>query len=422
MIFLIFHNLTFIVTKFVVYLIQKEVNNMQDYKLTINMFGEFSIVNEAHSLITSKAKSPQMNMLLSYLIANKETDVTKDKLIDVLWPEENSNNPSGALRNLVYRARNEMSEFFPGSQVESILLVGNTYHWNPEIECDVDIYKFEQYCNLASREENPDKRYFFNTQAHLLYKGEFLPMFRMESWVMFRSNYYGNLYTKCILSICDYLNAHEKYRDILLFCEEAINVHPLEESIHKEKINAYLKLGEVQNAMDYYYSIVDLFNQKYGLDITSTMQDIYQSILSQMPNQHVDMDELVENLKNDKNSDGSFYCNFDIFKNIYQINLRSVRRSQSKRYLLLMTLSDLNADSELTVDIRQEMDILHGLMSRCLRRNDVYTQSSFCQFSLIITVANEAGCNTVVKRLRERYIARRQHSNVKLTIDIELIM
>ena len=395
---------------------------MKDYELTINMFGEFSIVNESYSLVTSKTKSPQLNMLLSYLIANKDTDVTKDKLIDVLWPEGDSNNPSGALRNLVYRARNELSKFFPNQGIAAILLVGNTYHWNSEIECQIDIYQFEQFCNMASREENPDKRFSFYTQAHYLYKGEFLPMFHTESWVVFRSNYYGNLYTNCILSMCEYLKAHERYRDVLILCEEAINVHPLEEGIHKEKMMAFLSLGETQNAMDYYYSIVDLFNQKYGLDITGTMQDIYQAILRSMPNQHVEIDELVETLKNDKNSDGSFYCNFDIFKNIYQINLRSVRRSQSKRYLLLLTLTDLNSEAELTSDIRIEMDILHELMSHYLRRNDVYTQSSFCQFSLIITVANEAGCNTVVRRLRERYTAKRQHANVKLTIDIELIM
>ena len=49
-------------------------------------------------------KSLQITRLLSYLIANKDSEVSKDKLIDILWPEETSANPSGALRNLVYRA------------------------------------------------------------------------------------------------------------------------------------------------------------------------------------------------------------------------------------------------------------------------------------------------------------------------------
>ena len=125
---------------------------MKDYELTINMFGEFSIVNESYSLVTSKTKSPQLNMLLSYLIANKDTDVTKDKLIDVLWPEGDSNNPSGALRNLVYRARNELSKFFPNQGIEAILLVGNTYHWNSRV--------FDS-CNSIKPLQTAEMRCFF---------------------------------------------------------------------------------------------------------------------------------------------------------------------------------------------------------------------------------------------------------------------
>ena len=34
----------------------------------------------------------------------------------------------------------------------------------------------------------------------------------------------------------------------------------------------------------------------------------------------------------------TFYCDFDVFKNIYQMNLRSARRSSRSRYLVLLTM------------------------------------------------------------------------------------
>ena len=81
--------------------------------LIIKMLGEFSIQNEYGHFTHINNKSLQITRLLAYLIANKDTEVSKEKLIDVLWPNENAANPSGALRNLVYRARQILADFFP---------------------------------------------------------------------------------------------------------------------------------------------------------------------------------------------------------------------------------------------------------------------------------------------------------------------
>lgn len=85
---------------------------MSETTLYIKMLGEFSIKNGYNNFTHINNKSIQITRLLSYLIANKDTEVSKDKLIDVLWPEENAANPSGALRNLVYRARQILADFF----------------------------------------------------------------------------------------------------------------------------------------------------------------------------------------------------------------------------------------------------------------------------------------------------------------------
>ena len=85
------------------------------------------------------------------------------------------------------------------------MLVQNAYVWNPQIPCEIDIYEFEMYYNLAQREENPAKRYEYSQKVLNLYKGAFLPLQSGEEWVMYRSVYYHRLFTKCALSMINYL-------------------------------------------------------------------------------------------------------------------------------------------------------------------------------------------------------------------------
>ena len=57
-----------------------------------------------------------------------------------------------------------------------------------------------------------------------------------------------------------------------------------------------------------------------------------------MPSAECSIDELEVTLEDGSTADKTFYCNLDIFKNIYQLNARSAKRSEAKYYLLLLTL------------------------------------------------------------------------------------
>lgn len=86
----------------------------KDETLYINLLGEFSISNDYHKFRPT-GRSQQMIRMVAYIVANKDVDISKEKMIDILWPGEGLDNPSGALRNLVYRCRNELERFFPES-------------------------------------------------------------------------------------------------------------------------------------------------------------------------------------------------------------------------------------------------------------------------------------------------------------------
>lgn len=403
------------------------VQNRDPQTLQIKMFGEFSISNEYYSLSTSKKGGLSNFLLMAYLLSNKGNHITSEALIDMLWPSGKTANPAGALRTLIYRIRKDLAKFFPNDPADQptklVCMTNNIYFWNFDVPCHVDVYDFESYYHRASREPDKQRQYELLTKAFELYTGDFLSLFAHHSWVMFRNNYYGNLYINCVNRMCNYLNEIGDYETIISVCEKAFEyAPPVDETLYKQKIWALLKLNRAQTAMEYYHSVLDMFSREHGLDISDSLHDIYQQILNCMPNHYQTISALEANLRQRDSSPGSFYCNFDIFQNIYQINLRSARRSQRLRFLILLTLRDSKDITGVSDALKEEMGILQQVMESKLRTNDVYTKSSICQFSLIIAATNEAGCEVVKNRLLTTYNSKKQNKQVSLTIESKEIL
>ena len=104
--------------------------------LKIKTLGRLHITDGENEFPQEKKRSAQVELLIVYLILNRNANITNPQLIDFLWPDGNADKPEGALRNLIYRARKEMKQFF--KEVDCIKSKGRSYYWNPEVECRVD--------------------------------------------------------------------------------------------------------------------------------------------------------------------------------------------------------------------------------------------------------------------------------------------
>ena len=73
--------------------------------LTIRTLGKFQIRDEEHIVNEEEIRSPKMINLLAYLILHRNQTLTFYDMADALWQEEETGNPAGALKNLMYRLR-----------------------------------------------------------------------------------------------------------------------------------------------------------------------------------------------------------------------------------------------------------------------------------------------------------------------------
>ena len=150
--------------------------------LKINNLGRLHVTYGENEFPQEKKRSAQVELLIVYLILNRNANITNPQLIDFLWPDGNADKPEGALRNLIYRARKEMKQFF--KEVDCIKSKGRSYYWNPEVECRVDYEEMLKLCCRVEQEDDPYRKYERCLEMINKYHGEVLPEFNYNDWIL----------------------------------------------------------------------------------------------------------------------------------------------------------------------------------------------------------------------------------------------
>ena len=96
------------------------MSSIANEKLMIKMFGEFSIRRGDIVVSNDQSRTKKVWMLLEYLVANRHTEISQEKLIELLWDDEDCDAPLNALKNLIYRCRKTLSVLDPEGKVDFI--------------------------------------------------------------------------------------------------------------------------------------------------------------------------------------------------------------------------------------------------------------------------------------------------------------
>ena len=78
---------------------------MQDQIIYVTMFNNFTMNYNNIILGKDQMKSKKLFKLLVYLLYYHQRFISSEELIDILWYEDEVENPIAALKNLIYRLR-----------------------------------------------------------------------------------------------------------------------------------------------------------------------------------------------------------------------------------------------------------------------------------------------------------------------------
>ena len=204
--------------------------------LTIRTLGKFQIRDEEHIVNEEEIRSPKMINLLAYLILHRNQTLTFYDMADALWQEEETGNPAGALKNLMYRLRVFLKKNF--GEEEFILTDQGSYRWNPRQEVAVDAERFEQMFESAKQKTISEEEIRKLKAALALYQGDFMTKVADMHWVMTLNTYYHSLYLNCVRYLCEYYVSTEKFEELEQLCSQALQWESLDEELYCYLIRA----------------------------------------------------------------------------------------------------------------------------------------------------------------------------------------
>ena len=386
--------------------------------IQVNTLGGFSLTLGEKNMGDNDNRSRKAWSLLCFLIMNRKKELGIGDLFAAIWPDESQDNPYGALKTLVFRVRKMLEAAgFPAQE----LLVNRhgTYAWSSEsLGCRVDAERFEELCHLVLDPGRPMAGVYAEAmEAVALYRGYFLPKSGDESWVIPISTYYHSLYQKLVYKTIELLMEREDYGAITSVCQTAIGIEPFDEQFHYYLVYSLYKDNHISQAVDHYNHTLDLFYNEFSISPSEHFKELYKTIRNKEQGINTNLDSIQEALREEASS-GAFYCEYPVFRDLYQLERRAIERTGDSIYLCLLTLCDLDGQVPKMNVLNRAMEHLNGAIRNSLRCSDVYTRYSVSQYIILLpTVTAEKG-EMVLKRIIGNF--HRQYNRRDLSVEHRL--
>ena len=392
--------------------------------LTIRTLGKFQIRNEEHIVNEEEIRSPKMINLLAYLILHRNQTLTFYDMADALWQEEETGNPAGALKNLMYRLRVLLKKNF--GEEDFILTDHGSYRWNPRLEVAVE--RFEQMFELAKQKPISEGETIQKLKAALaLYQGDFMTKVADMHWVMMLNTYYHSLYLNCVRYLCECYVRAEKYENLEQLCSQALQQESLDEELYCYLIKALAGKNKIGSALEVYENACRTLQQQLGICELSKLKGVYDKLLRQNKSGNVQGIAQVHQDIAEQNPAGAFLCGYPVFREICRLQVRKTARFDENEYILLLTLKAGEYTGSKVSDvnlfrIRNAMPHLVETLKKSLRPGDAVAQFSDSQYVILLSACTYEGGMLVANRIISKfYQDNKIYRNLKIKINIEKV-
>lgn len=398
-------------------------NNEEQYpELKVRMFGKFQITDSRGTLDAESVHSEMLICLMAYMVSHRDRGLTVQELIDVLWPQDESDNPAGALKNLIYRLRKYLNQTWGKNRY--ILTGRETYQWNPEISMDVDVEKFESCCKEVFESKDKDVRQENGKMAVELYRGFYLTELSSEYWVISLSAYYHSIYLSMVKKLAELLEQDKKYTELKEICRKTIDIEPLDEEIHCFLLRALIADNKQGLADEHYKETVKLLYDSLGVRPSRELEEIYEELQKIQHDFESSIDIIQKDLRESESS-GAFLCEYGVFRKIYALEFRSSRRLGISVHMILMTVY-------LKMQIPKEEELYNRLMGnamkhleetliRGLRSSDVICRYSANQFLIMLPACQYEDAKMVMNRIENNFYQSQKINGIILQYNIDEI-
>lgn len=388
--------------------------------LQVTLFGKFKLQYNDLTLTQEAIRSDKVIKLFVYIISHRNHPISTQELSDILWQNEDIDNPIGALKNLIYRLRTIIKKTF---NIDQCILTGRgTYAWNNAVLVNVDVECFDELARKIKEEQNDEETLLiYYRELVELYQGTYMAKHSSEHWILPISTYYHSTFLSLIREYLKLLDDKQMYEEMEVVAKKAIDLDALEEFIHYSLIKALIGQGKQQIAIDHYKATTHMLYETLGTRPSQELQDLYKELQKIRNNQELDLIAIQKDL-DEQQAKGSFFCEYGTFKEIYRLQARMAGRLGVSMYLSLITILpnqvDMDSESYLKI-VTKSMKNMKEILESSLRVGDIIAHYSSSQYIVLLPTCTFEDATKVMQRLLNKYYVGIKNNRTKVQYNLQ---
>ncbi len=371
---------------------------MNENQLKVYLFGEFEVFFGDLPIVTKETRNSKVIQLLQYFVCNRNKLIPQNDLIDILLQDEESDNPAGTLKNLVYRLRKQLEG--AGLSKDSIVYKKNAYGFF----CDSPLYiDAETFLELVSMMDSAKDGDLLDIciSALEIYRGDFLEKASDKPWVVDYSLKFQEMYFTCLDTAFELAGRLGDFNRIIKYLRVATLLYPYEENLHIMHITCLYKMNHIKDALKAYENVSSLLFNELGVSPSQHLKDLFNTITDGMNEVTESIFDIRKKLSEADYGEGPYFCNLGVFSDVYRFVVRHMERSGKSVFLMLCNMRESDGSMPKSGERMNQIDLcFHDAVNKTCRRGDVYTRYSKTQFLLMLVEINMESCDVVAERLK----------------------
>lgn len=384
----------------------------------IRLLGGFHVDVDGRSVDSVLAKSPKGIVLMQYLMLHQGESVSTRRLMEIMWPDDTSASPEGALKTLVSRLRTIMTQV-SDQLARCLTTVRGGYRWETQNGVNVDLDDFEALTQRLEKVEelDGDSRRDFRT-ALQLFGGELLQDQAIPDWAQQRAEKLRVAFLNMVEHYLNLLEDEGDTQEIIGVCRTALDAQPFNDGLHLRLTQALVTAKRDQEALRQFQHASSLADGAEQAVQSQKAREYYAQLMRSEQTINDTLDDLYVSLVNDVDTAGALVCDSHIFREMYHLQKRCLERLGADILLGVVMVSGLE-DQPLQLD--RTINGLVDVMRSNLRRGDTVTRHSVNQIAMLLPMASEMQGQMILERIKRGFYQKFPNSDCRLTCRFALL-
>ena len=244
-----------------------------------------------------------------------------------------------------------------------------------------------------------------------------------EAWIIPITTYYHNQFIFVAESLLKIYDSQGEHATIIALCNKINSMIDYDEEFYEYLLRSYNAIEDYNSTVNAYNAYASHMTSEYGIKHNDTLRSLYREALNNIDSKILDVNQVREQIvESFTEKPSAYYCDYDIFSEIYHAMARSIERTGTVIHLALINITDINDNQlskrSLTVCVNNLKEILWSQ----LRQGDIVSMCSPSQFILLLPNANREDSFMVLDRISSNFFKKYPHSPAKLTSNVDAVL